>query len=339
MPAARLPGRLPADAVFPAGRPGHLVRWLDLPGGERVRAVVCEPASRADPSRADPSRADPSRADPSRADPSGADPSGAGPAVHAVVCVHGWGCSAYTYHPVLRRIADTGVLAVAPDLRGHGWSSKPLDVAAYTPAALAGWLLQALDALGVERAVVVGHSLGGHVALEAAIEAPARVAGLVLVGSLGFAEVARLRALRLVTPGLLSPVLPYLATRAAVRVGLATSYGSGRGPTERDIDEYWAPTADPNLARAARLVAHASTWGPGTPERLARVTCPTHVMLGDEDNLIGVQAVRPLAAALPRGTFEVLPGVGHVVIDEVPDRVLAAVAAVTAAAGPAADRA
>jgi pimeloyl-ACP methyl ester carboxylesterase len=55
-------------------------------------------------------------------------------------------------------------------------------------------------------------------------------------------------------------------------------------------------------------------------------------MLGDSDNRIGVDAVRPLAAALPRGTFEVLHGAGHVAIDEVPERVLAAVAAVAAAA-------
>jgi pimeloyl-ACP methyl ester carboxylesterase len=244
----------------------------------------------------------------------------------------GWGCSAYSFHRVLRPIADLGLRAAAPDLRGHGWSSKPLDVRAYSPAALARWLLAALDALGIRRAVLLGHSLGGHVALEAALAAPGRVAGLVLVAPLGFSAVGRLRALRLATPALLAPVLPYLATRAAVRVGLATSYGPGRGPSERDVDEYWAPTADPDLARAARLVAHASDWSPGARDRLAGIACPAHVILGDRDNLIAVEAVRPLAAALPRGTFEVLPGVGHVPVDEAPERVLAAVASVVGAA-------
>jgi pimeloyl-ACP methyl ester carboxylesterase len=301
--ATLLPGRLSPDAVFPAGRPGHAVRWLTLPGGERARAVVCEP------------------------------PDGAGRDRPAVVGVHGWACSAYSFHRVLRPLADAGALAAAPDLRGHGWSGKPLDPAAYTPAALAAWLGAALDALGIARAVLLGHSLGAHVALEAALATPARVAGLVLVAPLGLAAVGRLRALRLATPALLAPVLPYLASRAAVRVALASSYGPGRGPTERDVDEYWAPTSDPDLARAARLVAHASDWAPGPAERLAGVACPAHVIVGDRDNLVDADAVRPLAAALPRGTFEVLAGVGHVPIDEAPDRVLAAVAAVTAAAG------
>jgi pimeloyl-ACP methyl ester carboxylesterase len=297
-----LPGRLPADAVFPAGRPGHQVRWLDLPGGERARAVVCEPAGDA-------------------------------PAPTAVVALHGWGCCAYSFHRVLRPIADLGARAAAPDLRGHGWSSKPLAVGAYTPAALAAWLVAVLDALGVGRAVLLGHSLGAHVALEAALARPDRVAGLVLVAPLGFSAVPRLRTLRRATPPALAPILPYLATRGAVRVGLVSSYGPGRGPTERDVDEYWAPTADPDLARAVCLVAHASDWAPAGAERLARVACPTHVIVGDRDNLIAAAAVRPLVAALPRATFELLRGVGHVPVDEATDRVLAAVAGVVRAAG------
>jgi len=306
VPATSLRGRLPADDVFPARTPGHQVRWLDLPGGERARAVVCEPADVGAP-----------------------EPSLDAP---AVVGVHGWGCSAYSFHRILRPIAELGVRAAAPDLRGHGWSSKPLDVHAYTPAALAGWLARVLDALGIRRAVLLGHSLGGHLALEAALAEPARVVGLVLVAPLGLSAVGRLRALRLVTPAALAPLLPYLATRTAVRVGLVSSYGPHRRPTERDVDEYWAPTADPDMARAARLVAHASDWAPGPAERLRDVTCPVRVILGDHDNLIGVDAVRPMVSALPRGTLEVLRGVGHVPIDEAPDRVLAAVAATVAEA-------
>lgn len=302
MPAtATLPGRLSLDDVFPAHRPGHTVRWLDLPNGERVRAVICDP-------------------------PPGDPATAAADAPPPVVCVHGWGCSAYSFQRVLRPIADLGTRAVAVDLRGHGWSSKPLDVRAYTPEALAAWLLAVLDALGIPRAVVVGHSLGGSVVIEAALAAPARVAALVLIAPLGLSTVSRLRVLRQATPAVLAPLLPRLATLAAVRVGLAASYGPGHGPTARDVDEYWAPTADPHLALATRLVAHASDWAPASAARLQRVACPVHVLLGDHDNLIPVAAVRPLAAAFPHGTLDVLAGVGHVPADEVPERVVAAVA-------------
>jgi pimeloyl-ACP methyl ester carboxylesterase len=294
-PATLLPGRLPADAAFPAGLPGHAVRWLDLPGGEQVRAVVCEPAA--------PAPND----------------------LPAVVAVHGWGCSAYTFRRVLRPLADAGVRAAAPDLRGHGWSSKPLHAAAYGPEALADWLAHVLDALALDRVVLLGHSLGGQVALELALTSPERVAGLVLAAPLGLSPVGRLRALRLATPDLLAPLLPRLASRAAVRLGIASSYGPGATFTERDVDEYWAPTADPAFARAVRLVAHASNWPPVPEARLRAVACPTHVLLGAHDNLIAAPAVRALAAVLPRGTFDVLAGVGHVPPEEAPDAVLAAV--------------
>ncbi len=301
-PAPLLPGRLPADAAFPAGLPGHAARWLALPTGERVRAVVCEPDPPAPPGHP------------------------------AVVAVHGWGCSAYTFRRVLRPLADAGLRAVAPDLRGHGWSSKPLQASAYGPEALAEWLAHVLDALAIDRAVLVGHSLGGQVALELALTAPARVVGLVLAAPLGLSPVGRLRALRLATPDLLAPLLPRLASRAAIRIGIASSYAPGATFTERDVDEYWAPTADPAFARAVRLVAHASDWPPVPEARLRTVACPTHVLLGAHDNLIVAPAVRALAAALTRGTFEVLPGVGHVPPEEAPGAVLAAVHGVLRAA-------
>lgn len=289
-----LPGRLPLDGAFPAGAPGLATRWLTLEDGERVRAVVAEPATS----------------------------DGDAP---VVLCVPGWGCSAYSFRHLLAPLAAEGARAVAVDLRGHGWSDKPLQVDAYTPASLAAWTLGVLDALAVPRAVLVGHSLGGMVALETALSAPDRVAGLVLVAPVGLSVVGRLRFLRQVTPAALAPLLPRLATRGAVRAGLVSSYGSGRRPTERDVDEYWAPTADPALALATRLIAHADDWRPADPHRLAGVACPVHVVLGERDNLIVAREVRPRVAAFPRGRCDVLAGVGHAPAEETPAPVLAAV--------------
>jgi pimeloyl-ACP methyl ester carboxylesterase len=301
-PSRPLPGRLSLAEAFPAGRADLATRWLTLADGERVRAVVAEPPA-----------------------PPDAD-------APVVLCLPGWGCSAYSFHRVLAPIAARGLRAAAVDLRGHGWSDKPLDVAAYTPAAFARWTAAVLDALGAARAVLVGHSLGGMIALESAFATPERVAGLVLVSPLGLSVVRRLGLLRRATPDVLAPILPRFATRAAVRVGLAAAYGPGRSPTTQDIEEYWAPTSDPALALATRLVVHADAWRPADPARLAAVRCPVHVLLGDRDNLLPVRAVRPRATAFPRGTFDVLPGVGHVPAEETPDRVVEAVARVAAAA-------
>lgn len=271
------------------------MRPVVLPDGERVRVVHCPP------------------------------PADASGDVPAVVCVHGWGCSAFSFNRVLRPIADAGCSAYAPDLRGHGWSDKPLAAAAYTPDALGAWLGQVLDALGLERAVLVGHSMGGAVVLRTALQLPARVAGLVLLAPVGFGVVPRIGLLRTLTPGVLEPLLPRLALRAVVGLGLRTGYGAIGAPSADDVDEYWAPTADPAFARAVRLVAHAFDWAPSDPRALARVACPVHVVLGARDNLISSPNVRAHVGRLAGVRIDEVPRAGHVLPEEVPDVVVRAV--------------
>lgn len=289
-------GRLTASAVFPAGWPGHVARRVALAGGtEHVRVVRCTPAAPV------PSRA-------------------------PVLCLHGWGASAYAYHRILAPLARTGADAHAADLRGHGWSDKPLDVACYTPNAFAEWTVRLLDALAVDRAVLVGHSLGGAVALHTARRAPDRVAALVLLAPVGLGMVARIGQLRRVTPDGVARWLPRLAAaRVVSAIALHSAYGRLGRPTHRDVDEYWAPSADPNFARAARLVVHADAWASFTPDVLADVSHPVEVVVGDRDNLLPIAPVARLVGAFPRAALDVVPEAGHVLAEEVPDRVLAAI--------------
>lgn len=242
-----------------------------------------------------------------------------------VVCVHGWGCSAYSYNRVLRRIADTGCDVLAPDVRGHGWSDKPIDPARYTPDALGAWLRATLDALGIPRAVLVGHSMGGSIVVRAAVQEPDRVAGLVLLAPVGFGVIPRTRLLRWLTPPALDPLLPFLATRAVIDVGIRTSWGTLGRPTARDIDEYWAPSADPDFARASRLVAHAFEWAPTNPADLARVACPVHAIIGTRDNLVPGAHLRAQGHRFARFRLDEVPDVGHLPAEEVPDLVVRAV--------------
>ena len=293
---ARLTGRLEPEAVFPAGRAGHELHDVSLVDGERVRVVHCPPAQ-----------------------VDGASSSGTPP---VVVCVHGWGCSLYSYNKVLRPVADAGCDVWAPDVRGHGWSDKPLDPVRYTPDGLGGWMIALLDRLNLDRVVLVGHSMGGAVVMRAALQAPDRIAGLLLLAPVGFGAIPRTRLLRMATPRWLDPVLPYLAWRALIAIGLRTGYGRLGRPSARDIDEYWAPTADPNFSRASRLVAHAFNWEPGDPEDLARVACPVHIVLGERDNLVPGGLARTHAERLARVQVDEVPGAGHVLPEEVPDVVV-----------------
>ena len=101
-------------------------------------------------------------------------------ALPAIVLVHGaqndhsvWGLQS-------RYLAHHGHAVLVPDLPGHGRSEGP---ALTSVEAMADWLLALLDAAGVEKAILGGHSMGSLIALEAAHRAPARAAGLALLGT------------------------------------------------------------------------------------------------------------------------------------------------------------
>src|SRR5690349_755831 len=95
-----------------------------------------------------------------------------------VVLLHGWPDTGDLWRHQVPALTADGFRVIAPDLRGFGRSSKPTDLAAYAPPALVGDVLGILDALGVDRAHLVGHDWGAAVAWVTAATAPARVTSL-----------------------------------------------------------------------------------------------------------------------------------------------------------------
>lgn len=100
----------------------------------------------------------------------------------ALVLLHGWPESSCCWQGVAQALRDDYRI-IAPDLRGLGDSPRTLDPAAYTKQALGADLLALLDALEIERCTLVGHDWGGAAVQEAALAAPQRVAGLVLLNT------------------------------------------------------------------------------------------------------------------------------------------------------------
>ncbi len=119
----------------------------------------------------------------------------AGDGDKAMLLVHGVGARADRWRRNMAGLAAAGYRAIAFDLPGHGLAQKGPDIPSTVPeyARLTGALL---DRLGLERAHLVGTSLGGHVCATAACEMPERVAGLVLVGTVGITPIGAERRKR-----------------------------------------------------------------------------------------------------------------------------------------------
>lgn len=280
-------GRLPRADWYPAHERGLSSRLLVLPGGERARVVE------------------------------GGDPGG-----DPVVFIHGWGCSAYFFRLLIPAVMASGRRVIALDLRGHGGSDKPRDAGLYTPAAMRAFAEQAFDALRLPPAHIVAHSLGGGVAIDLVSETPSRARTLTLLAPVGLAGMRFIALLRALTPPLVAPLVPYAVPRWTIPLVLRAAYGKQARWATRDVDEYWAPTAEPEFALALRTLLHRYSFEPRSDAVLARLTLPTLVILGSRDVLVRSRAAHKRSHALPIGRSVLVPGAGHVLAEEVPDVVL-----------------
>lgn len=241
------------------------------------------------------------------------------PAAPAVVLLHGWGASLFMHRFALRDLASAGLRAIAPDLRGHGLSDKPLAPGSYSLDAMLGDLFGLMDASGLGRGALVGQSMGGGLALHATLRAPERVSGLVLINPTNLTRNLPASVARSVPRFVVRALNPILATRRVARLVLRrVVYEDAALVTERGVDEYWAPTQFPEFAGALASAITEFDWSPIPIDRLRSVAGAPTLILGSRDRMIrGAAAV---AAQLPGWDVVQIRG-GHAVNEEHPDAV------------------
>lgn len=235
----------------------------------------------------------------------------------AVVLIHGAGMDHTVWSLQSRYLAHHGHAVMALDLPGHGRSAGPL---LGSIGAMADWIGGVLDAKGLARAALVGHSMGALVALEAAARMTRRVTHLGLVGV-----------------ATAMPVHPDLLAAAKGNTALAseliTSWGFGQsghfgrnaspglwmmGGAYRLLENAPAGVLANDLsACAAYQEAQASA---------AKIACPTLLLLGADDRMTPASQGRKLAGVIAGADCRVLPGVGHMVMAEAPDETIDALA-------------
>jgi pimeloyl-ACP methyl ester carboxylesterase len=206
---------------------------------------------------------------------------------------------------------------VAPDLFGCGASDRPR--ADYSLGGHAGVVRDLLDTLDLSRVTMVGHSLGGGIAMEFAYLFPQRVDGLVLVASGGLGREVNL-LLRAPTLPLAELVLPVVASAWARRQGNALARGlkmvGVRGST--DVAEAWHgfEQLSDGDSRRAFLATIRSVVGPdgqrvSAAELLPRITVPTLLVWGGRDRMIPLAHAQAALELMPNARLEVFEKAGH----------------------------
>lgn len=234
-----------------------------------------------------------------------------------LLLVHGMAGRSATWKPVLDLLADRFTV-VAPDLPGHGRTAKPRGD--YSLGAYASFLRDLLLELGLDRATVVGQSLGGGITMQFAYQHPEFCERLVLVssGGLGTEVSPLLRALT--APGL-EYVLP-VAFLPAIRDGVGAVAGLfakvGLRPAPQTV-QMW--NAYESLADGATRTAFLHTLRSVVDLQGQRVSAldrlylaaslPTLIVWGDHDAIIPVQHALDAHEAIPGSRLEVFEGAGH----------------------------
>ncbi len=233
-----------------------------------------------------------------------------------LVLLHGIAGTSATWDDLIPRLSGRHRV-LAPDLLGHGESAKP--EGDYSLGAYANVLRDFLEVLGHERATLVGHSLGGGIALQFAYQFPDRCERIVLVSSGGLGREVHplLRAAAL--PGA-EVVLPWLSVAARQSVGrVVHALGSLGLRASADLEESWrsfVSLEEPGARRAflhtVRGIIDLHGQRVSANDRLYLAAgLPTLILWGEKDRLIPVRHAREAHERIPGSRLEIFPGAGH----------------------------
>ncbi len=247
---------------------------------------------------------------------------GTGP---VLVMIHGIAGSSGTWVPVMPLLAEHYTV-IAPDLLGHGESAKPRGD--YSLGAYASGIRDLLGVLGHERATIVGHSLGGGIAMQFAYQFPQMAERLVLVGSGGLGKEVSplLRALSVPGTEYLLPVV--LAPQIHDLVGALGSvfgrFGLRADPFLGEVWNAWTRLTDVRAQRAfihtIRAVIDVAGQRVSARDRLYLANeVPTMIVWGDRDQVIPVAHGHIAHELMPGSRLEIVEGAGHFLPIERPE--------------------
>jgi pimeloyl-ACP methyl ester carboxylesterase len=250
---------------------------------------------------------------------------GSGP---AILMIHGVGDNSTTWETVHTQLAQRFTV-IAPDLLGHGESDKPR--ADYSLAAFANGMRDLLAVLGIDRVTIVGHSLGGGIAMQFAYQYPHMVERIVLVSSGGVTNdvspALRLAALpmgsealaMLRVPGAL-PALQLVGRVVGKTLG-STKFGRDLPDALRLFEALQKPGALSAFSRTLRSVVDGHGQFVTMLDRSYLMqSIPLQLIWGEDDLVIPVSHARIAHEAIPGSRLEIFEDSGHMPFHDHPAR-------------------
>lgn len=230
-----------------------------------------------------------------------------------IIFLHGFPLDHTIWHPVLPYLQDMAH-CVLPDLRGHGESPDPDGI--YTMPLMAEDVADLMDELDIDRAILVGHSMGGYISLAFAKAYPQRLLALALVATHPLADnenkrQSRLRSAEIIEKTGIEGLAADMPNSLTTNAGLRTQ-----------IQKIIQKTSPQGAASALRGMAERED----TSSFLGQIQVPTVVIAGEKDSIVPLTLATEMASKLPKGKLAVVPNGGHMPMMEAPEQTADALA-------------
>lgn len=245
------------------------------------------------------------------------------------ILLHGFGASLFSWREVTEPLAEFGTV-IAYDRPAFGLTERPMEwegESPYSQEAQIQLVIGLMDALGVEKAILVGNSAGGTIAMLTALKYPERIESLILVNPAVYAG-----------GGAPAWIRPLLRTPQMNRIGpLIARQIQTRGPELIELAWHDPSKITPDVMEGYQKPLRVENWDKalwyltvssresGLAERLDELTLPVLLIAGDDDRIVPTEQSVRLAGELPNAELVVIPQSGHVPHEETPAEFMQAV--------------
>lgn len=238
-----------------------------------------------------------------------------------LVLLHGSNASLHTWEPWVERLKSKYRI-ISLDQIGHGLTG-PNPTGQYDNLAFVGTLNTALAKIGVSRFALAGNSMGGWVAWEYALAYPDKLTHLILIDAAGPPDDPKKKlpiGFRLARMPGVSKLAQVITPRSLFEKSLRGSVSNQAIVTPEMVDRYWELNRYPGN-RGATLARFAQFSGRNrNADQVNQIAVPTLILWGAEDRLIPASGADWFAARIPGSVKIVYPGIGHIPMEEAPDR-------------------
>ena len=236
-----------------------------------------------------------------------------------LILLHGFGMSLHVWEKWVAELGDTYRL-VSFDWPGHGLST-PVRDGDYSRNALTSYLTNVLDWMNIDKFVLVGHAMGGGIAMNYIVDNPKKVQALVLIGASGLKidrsdEAPRIMKLTKY-PGM-STALRYITPYETLKNTVIRTYGSESFVNKELVDRYYELMVNSTNREIYIKQIKQMLLDEPLDAHIGRLNHPTLLIWGEEDEIVGIKYAKRLRSIILSARLVSYQGVGHLPMDVLP---------------------